>query len=174
MLIDCSYFTEGPRHILNATPPDKPSGRIPNTDSQAVNLTINGYIRAYQKPFLIAVLGTSPALDMEGYLKNLEHNGDDVKEKGYEAVAELLREPFANYVFFKILRDANAQSTVKGIVQLKCANSYVSPIRRQVSVWNEMVDMLKSFSQWSSTTDCTVKGIAVSANFLTKINCLNL
>ena len=75
-------------------------------------------------------------------------------------------ESFADYVFFQILRDANTQSKVTGLVQLKCADTYVSPIRRQVIAWNRMVDRNRWFN--------ALTGIRVSENLLTKINRLNL
>lgn len=89
-------------------------------------------------------------------------------------VIEQIREPFANYVFYKILRDGNSQATMTGLVRLKCANDYVAPLRRQVSTWNDMVDMMADFSEWVRTSDCQVPGIITDPNLLTKINTLNL
>lgn len=167
MLIDCSYFINGPRHIQNAT-----LGKMPNPNAEEVNATIKAYIRMYQKPFLKGVLGTQCAdaiIEYLGFIANEE--GQDVD---LDMVVEQLKEPFANYVFYKILRDSNSQATMTGLVRLKCANDYVAPISRQVSVWNEMVNMIADFSVWCKSSDCHISGIVTDSNFLTKINVLNL
>ena len=173
MLIDCSYFTEGPRHILNAGQTSA-MGRVPSADGQAVNEAIKGYIKTYQSVFLQGVLGMPVACTVTEYLKHIEGNEDAEHDTGMDRLIERLREPFANYVFFKILGDANTQASMKGLVMLKSANTYVAPIKRQVKAWNEMVDMLKPFDGWCRYGGCTIPGITISKNFLTKINSLNL
>lgn len=168
MLIDVSYFTEGPRHIQNAS-----LGKLPNADAEAVNATINAYIRCWQRYFLNRVLTIAYAGVVDSYLKLIDKDPNTEPEADADMVIEQLREPFANYVFYKILRDANTQSTVTGLVRLKCANEYVAPIRRQVSVWNDMVDMLRDFRVWASAEGYD-SWLGNETDFLTKINPLNL
>lgn len=172
MLIDCSYFIDGPRHIQNATLGD--SRRMSNANSEEVNAAIKAYIRMFQWPFLKDALGTPIASAVNSYLKLHDKYEGEENDVDLDAVIERLREPFANYVFFKILRDSNNQATLTGLVRLKCANDYVAPIRRQVSTWNDMVDMIADFSAWSSSPDCHVSGIVTDSSLLTKINVLNL
>lgn len=150
MLIDSSWFTQGPRHIQNAN-----AGNTVNLDSMDVNDAIEAYVKEYQDQFLYEMVGPDIAAKGEGYLDEL---GDKAKQ--------MFCESFADYVFFQILRDANTQSKVTGLVQLKCADTYVSPIRRQVIAWNRMVDR----NRWLNA----LTGIRVSENLLTKINSLNL
>lgn len=169
MLIDCSYFTDGPRHIQNAT-----LGKMQNVAAQETLAAINAYIRAFQRPFLKGVLGDTIAESIISYLANLEKDDNAVRTEALDKVIHHLREPFANYVFYKILRDSNSQATITGLVRLKCANDYVAPIRRQVSTWNNMVEMLADFTVWSRSSECPVPGITTDDNFLTKINVLNL
>lgn len=172
MLIDCSYFIDGPRHIQNATLGD--SRRMPNANSDEVNDAIKAYIRMFQWPFLKEALGTPIASAVNSYLKlHDKYEGED-HDADLDMVIEQLREPFANYVFYKILRDSNSHATMTGLVRLKCANDYVAPIRRQVSTWNDMVDMIADFSAWCQSSDCHVSGIVTNSNLLTKINVLNL
>lgn len=168
MLIDLSYFIGGPRHIRNAT-----LGKMLNPDAQETNAGIKAYIQMYQQPFLIEALGEESANVVSAYLSIMEEE-DREPDAAYETVVEKLKEPFANYVFFNILRDSNTQATITGLVQLKCANEYVAPIRRQVSAWNDMVEQMREFSSWSKTRACKLPAISVSANLLTKINSLNL
>ena len=168
MLIDCSYFVSGPRQIQNAT-----LGKLPNVHAETVNEAIKTYIRMFQWPFLKGVLGSHCATILNKYLKQIE-NSDEEHDEDLDMIIEQLNEPFANYVFYKILRDVNDQATMTGLVHLKCANEYVSPIRRQVSIWNDMVDMIEDFSVWCKSSECRLSDISTDSNFLTKINVLNL
>ncbi len=174
MLIDCSYFINGPRHIQNATLSKVTAGKMPNVNSAEVNDAIEAYIRMFQRPFLKEALGATIASEIISYLKLIEQDEDTERDVALDMVIEQIREPFANYVFYKILRDGNSQATMTGLVRLKCANDYVAPLRRQVSTWNDMVDMMADFSEWVRTSDCQVPGIITDPNLLTKINTLNL
>ena len=169
MLIDCSYFIDGPRHIQNAT-----LGKMPNPNAEEVNAAIKAYIKMFQRPFLKQAIGESAERTLTAYLDNLEKDETEEPVVALDMIIEQLREPFANYVFYKILRDGNTQATMTGLVRLKCANDYVAPIRRQVSTWNDMVDMMADFSAWYKSSDCQISGITTDSNLLTKINVLNL
>lgn len=163
MLIDTSYFTKGVRQVMNAV--DEPK----NANETAVKARIEGYIQSLEMEYLNLMLGKVLSLSVARALK--EEAADDLPVLKY--VAEKLKEPFANYVFYHILNDMNHTATITGIVQLKCSNSYVSPIKRQVSVWNTMVDMNREFVDWARTGECPFK-VQVSSNMLTYINTLNL
>lgn len=168
MLIDCSYFTKGSRHILNAS-----MGIMPNANATEVNTAIEAYIAENQERYLVAVLGPTIGNRVNAYLVCLEDDDEPRHNDNFDAVCERLREPFADYVFYRILRDANTQPTITGLVRLKCANEYVAPIRRQVSAWNNMVDRHNLFCEWVRN-ECPVSGISTSKDMLTKINVLNL
>lgn len=196
MLIDCSYFVEGTRHILNAS-----VGKMPNVNAEEVNAAIVAYIKEYQKEYLIRMLGYSLGNKINSYIESIPdyefilrsgiHNkktdrlyDESIKFFGgfnhieinptYDPICTQLCDSFADYVFFKILRDSISQATITGVVRLKSANDYVSPIRRQVSVWNAMVEKHMHFVEWCDTTDCHLSGITTDSNMLTKINTLNL
>ena len=110
MLIDCSYFIDGPRHIQNATLGD--SRRMPNANSDEVNASIEAYIKMFQWPFLKEALGAPIASAVNSYLKLHDKFEDKENDVDLDMVIEQLREPFANYVFYKILRDSNSQVTM--------------------------------------------------------------
>lgn len=169
MLIDCSYFTKGSRHILNAT-----MGTTPNPNAIEVNEAIEAYISEYQEQYLSQMLGPALGNRVNSYLVCIEEDEEPRHNANIDAVCEQLRDSFADYVFFHILRDMNTQSTITGLVQLKCANEYVAPIRRQVSVWNSMVDKNRLFAEWCGSNDCTLSGISTDDEMFTKINVLNL
>ena len=84
-----------------------------------------------------------------------------------------LKEPFADYVLFNILRDASSQATITGNVRLKCANEYVSPIKAQVIAWNRMVDANIKFILWAREGNCPIP-LETQTNMLNRINQFNL
>lgn len=175
ILIDVSYFTSGPRHIENAS-----TSQMPGQNSLAVNESINGYIEFYQREYLTDMLGEKNVQSIIDYLELLKQEegkekGEDTEEKEvsmFEQICLKLREPFADYVFFYILRNMNEQATITGLVRLKCANTYVAPIRRQVNIWNDMVKRHLSFARWASGS-CPL-AITIDKNLLTTINTFNL
>lgn len=173
MLIDVSYFTAGPRHILNAS-----TSANPAQNSLSVNQHIMGYVRHYQLAFLCEMLGDATAVALDTYLvekeefeKSAEENEVFDVNTDYESLCDKLRESFADYVFFYILRDAATQATDRGLVIWKNENEVVSPIARQVAIWNEMVKRNIRFKAWSASVSCPVE---VSENMLTPINAYNL
>ena len=169
MLIDCSYFTKGPRHILNAS-----MGKLPNPNAMEVNAAIEAYICGYQPEWLRRMCGDNVGPRLHAYLVCLDEDEEPRRIASLDAVCDRLREAFADYVFYRILRDAGSQATVTGLVQLKCANTYVSPIRRQVSAWRDMVGRNRDFVQWCRSGECPIGGITTDEDMTTCINTLNL
>ena len=174
MLIDVSYFTSGPRHIMNAT-----ASASPNQNQLSVNKAIMGYIAHYQMAFLCEMLGDALALLLNDYMAEKDAAEKDSLtfevNEGYEMLMSKLRESFADYVFFYLLRDAATQATDRGLVIWKNENEVVSPISRQVSVWNEMVNRNIRFKAWAGAQSSTPYSLAVvSDNMVTRINPFNL
>lgn len=169
MLIDCSYFTKGPRQILNAS-----MGTMPNPNAVEVNKAIEAYIAEHQERYLTRMLGAAHGNKVNAYLVCLEEDEEPRHNERIDAVCARLRDSFADYVFYQILGDSNDRSTMTGLVRLKCANTYVSPIRRQVRAWNAMVDRNRAFEGWVRSGDCPLAGITVSDAMTTKINSLNI
>ncbi len=169
MLIDCSYFTKGSRQILNAT-----MGTLPNPNAQEVLTSINAYIAENQEGFLMKMLGETLGNKVHTYLVCQDDEVVVAKQANFEAVCARLREPFADYVFFQILRTCNTRATINGLVMLKVADTHVSPIRRQVITWNSMVDKNTLFVKWTKSDECKLTGISTSESMLTKINPFNL
>lgn len=162
MLIDVSFFISGPRRIVNAV-----SNTTPNANNTAVNSAIMGYIKHYQKDFLCGMLGFDLGSKVDKYIKSKDE-GADIDEE-YEDICSRLQESFADYVFFYILRNANREMTISGLVSLKSANSYISPLDKEVEVWNEMVQRNIEFKNYANS-----KGIVVNKNFITPINPFNI
>lgn len=174
MLIDVSYFTCGPRHILNAT-----ANALPNQNQLSVNQAIMGYVKHYQLAFLCELLGDSLAVALDNYLSEKDEADKEGREfdpnASYELLCSKIRESFADYVFFYILRDAATQATDRGLVIWKNENEVVSPISRQVAIWNEMVDRNIRFMVWAGTqSSAPYSLVVVSDNMVTHINPFNL
>lgn len=173
MLIDVSYFTSGPRHIVNAT-----ATATTSQNSLSVNAAIVGYIRHYQLAFLCEMLGDSLAVEIDDYLNEKEQaekatNGQTAFEPvaRFELLCSKLRDSFADYVFFYLMRDAGTQATERGVVIWKNENTVVSPLQRQVSVWNEMVNRNVRFKAWAAIHEPSV---SVSSNMTSRVNPYNL
>ena len=170
MLIDVSFFISGPRHIMNAT-----AATMPQQNSLSVNAAIVSYIKHYQLAFLCELLGDGMAVAIDDYLTEKDQALKDGTEfetvEQYELLCGKIRESFADYVFFYILRDANTQATDRGLVIWKNDNEVVSPLHRQVSIWNEMVKRNIRFKSWAAANALSVE---VSKNMTTPINQFNL
>lgn len=169
MLIDVSYFVEGPRHIQNAS-----TSKTAGADSLAVTGHIEAYIKKLQPVFLESMLGEKEAGYAMDYLDMSDDEGnEDTEPSKYEIVCDKLKEAFADYVLFNILRDASSQATITGNVRLKCANEYISPIKAQVIAWNRMVDANVKFILWAREGNCPIS-LETQTNMLNKINQFNL
>jgi hypothetical protein len=162
MLIDVTSFTSGPRQIENAVATQKTANQI------AVAERINGYIDALQPEFLRRAAGKQWCSVIDEYSKT-DHQEPSEEELKVGNLADMLKEPFAEYVFFHMLRDMNVQPTITGLVQLKCANSYVSPLEKGVQAWNRMVDKLRLF-----VSEVAVEGVTIESDMVTYINSFNL
>lgn len=171
MLVDVSYFISGPRQIRNAS-----IGKMSNPASITVNELINGYIKDLQRKFLNDMVGCTLADQIMDYLDLTGQETESAEEGNmspYELVCRQIRDSFADYVFFHILRNLNVDVTVTGLVQLKCENKYVSPIQKQVIIWNSMVERNRQFVRWAMSDECPYK-VCIDKNLLTPINTLNL
>lgn len=167
MLIDVTYFTSGPRQILNAAANTAPAA-AQGQNSKAVRESIEGYIAHYQPLYLRSMLGDSLASALEDYLADAKPVDSD-----FETLAAWLKESFADYVFFQIVGDSNRKATITGQVKLKSANSVVAPNVMQVKVWNEMVESNKKFVAWAATDGCPFH-ISIAEEMLTPINVFGL
>lgn len=165
MLVGISYFTGGPRRIFNASVAEEPS-----RDSLSVNDAINGYIKYCQPIFLKSVIGAELSIQVSERLKQVEEVGD---KTGLDILIDKLREPFADFVFFTIVKNANEQSTITGLVHLKSVNDYIAPISTLVRTWNAMADKLQDFIYWAASEECPYK-VKIEKHMITPINSLNL
>lgn len=169
MLIDVSYFIKGARQIHNAA-----VGTLLAPEAKPVVKAIEAYIAENQERYLVRMLGNKVGNRVHTYLTCLDEEENTKHNEHIDAVCSQLRESFADYVFYQILRGTNTQATINGVVRIKNANTSVSPIRRQVSAWNSMVERNRLFSSWCESSECQLSGIVISKAMITPINSLNL
>ncbi len=171
LLIDCTYFTKGERHIMNA-----PLTLSPEDQNElAVMDTIHGFVETEQTQFLCLMLGESTAAVLQAYLDGKDAVTDEEPEvdADLEYLADGLRESFADYVFYRMLRNVNTLVTTTGVVELKTANRYRTPADREASIWNRMVERNLSFVKRLRERGVCYS-VYYSENMVTKINALNL
>lgn len=173
LLIDCTYFCKGERHIQNA-----PITTAPEDQNEiAVMDTIDGFIEDNQGFFFESMLGKTLATNLQSYLDSkwqAEEEGDEFDEdEELEYIADGIAESFADYVFYKILRYTMSLSTTTGLVELKTANNYRNPADKQASIWNRMVSRNRKFftAAMEELADYT---IYFSENMVTPINAINI
>lgn len=167
MLIDITYFQKGSRQILNAI-----SRGLPSAGNQEVCAYVESYIKEFQYEYLKRVLGEKLGTRLQAYLLSVDEE-IAVPNENMDAICDRLREPFADYIFFKLLKDVGQQTAITGFAKLKGANEIVSPIDKQVRTWNAMVAKHLSFCTWAQESS-QIEGIVIDGDLLTPINSLNL
>lgn len=165
MLIDVSYFTAGPRQILNAT-----LGKGTTKE----NAVIEQYIAESQWEFLRGAVGEEAAAELLTHLEGRPADSGATDGAAIEAVCARLREPFADFVFFRVLRDSGQTATITGLVRLKGANQYVEPVVRQVTAWNRMAEGMSRFVAWARSGRCPIANTQTDPYLLEHINRFNL
>lgn len=139
-LIDQTYF-------------QKRKTSIPNINQPEVLAELNDYIAIYEPDYLINVLGRDLKTDFETGIEqatpdqkwlNLRDGAEfeykDVKYTWKGFVRTTKESPIAYYVMYWFVRETNVQFTGVGTTISISENSErISPSRRLVSLWNDMV-----------------------------------
>lgn len=162
MLIDAGYFTKGDRQIQNS------SANPGIQNSYAVKAAIEGFIEEYQPVYLRDAVGEELAEQISG-LVDVE-SGESSSD--IDTLIEMLREPFAEYVFFHMIRTNFEVATIDGIVRLSNTNSPVSPLRAMVAAWGRMVDGHERMVEWAKDTSGI--SVKIQKSMLEPLNSLNI
>lgn len=168
MLIDVSYFTKGGRKVQYAT-----SQATDDVNSLATNEYLTDFISGLQSEFLNAMLGTELGPVITAYLDMLDNETSAEHNPDNDVLCIHLKESFADYVFFMLLRDNGKYVTTTGTYRMSSDNTQISPIDIQVAVWNDMVKRNKEFYSWANSAFCKFE-IEVNSYMLKRINALNL
>ena len=169
-LIDCTYFTKGERIIQNA-----PATPTPIEQNQiAVKNTIDGFILSLQDEFLCGMVGYTVMKLLLAYAETgAMEEGDEDYDAELSYLLDAVKEPFADFVMYRILRATITHATTTGTVQLQSGNAFVNPELLMVQNWNNMV---KRVRQFFGECDEHVRSysVVVDENFMTPINGMNL
>lgn len=165
MLTDPSCFTHGIRRIANVT-----LGVPPDPNSAAIISAVQFYIDYYEPRYLCDMFGDEKGRELMRYIhdaRNTAMQTDPVKDE----LCDLLKEPCADYILFHIIRDTASETTITGEVRIKTADIAVSPIRKQVNVWNDMVYTHRQIQGW---LEKNIPHLGIRQDMLTRINTLNI
>ena len=123
-LIDCTYFTKGERIIQNA-----PATPTPIEQNQiAVKNTIDGFIVSLQDEFLCGMVGYTVMKLLLVYAETgAMEEGDDDYDAELSYLLDAVKEPFADFVMYRILRATITHATTTGTVQLQMVSLAWAP-----------------------------------------------
>lgn len=176
MIIDYTYFLSGSIRIsglpLNGVTPSATNGVL-------IDL-LQYFIIEYEKEYLENILGDMYS-EFSEYIKS-ESLGvgkwDRLKDMLTDNISEgdfiLKKSPIANYVYYWFLRDAQTEATITGVKKDGEDGSLVSPERKLVNAWNDMVKMNLKIYQFLDSNQKDYLGWIPNLYMITNINIFNL
>ena len=141
-MIDYAFFQDGLLMVEGAM-----ALAAPSPTNEAIMNRIEWYIKRYESEYLCKLLGE------ELYNNFLAHREEEAwKEfEGMVADASAKISPIANYVYFFLVRDSHATATING-VKKDGDDNLVSPERKMVRAWNDMVEQNRRIYSWLCRT----------------------
>ena len=141
-MIDYTFFQDGLLMVEGAM-----ALAAPSPTNEAIKNRIEWYIKRYESEYLCKLLGE------ELYNNFLAHREEDAwKEfEGMVADDSAKISPIANYVYFFLVRDSHATATING-VKKDGDDNLVSPQRKMVRAWNDMVEHNRRIYSWLCRT----------------------
>lgn len=142
MMIDYTFFQDGLLMVDGAM-----ALATPSPTNEAIISRIEWYIKRYEPEYLCKLLGE------ELYNDFLAHREEDAWKAfgGMMADASVKISPIANYVYFFLVRDSHATATING-VKKDGEENLVSPQRKMVRAWNDMVEHNRRIYSWLCRT----------------------
>ena len=165
MLIDSYYFTKGQRRIGSLT-----LGDVHDPNQAEIREWISGCIESYVPMYLCEMFGDCKGMEVYRHTVEPDVHADTT---ALDDLCRQLREPCADYVFFRMLEASMSTPTIDGLIRPKIADTYVAPITRQVAVWNDMVRKHRFVKGWLERHK-ELKGYEISQWMLTPVNRFNL
>lgn len=152
MLVDYTFFQGG---ILNI------EGAVLNTDSasetnRAIVDSLQAFVMEYEQEYLEKLLGEELYEKFSSYIENgkepSEKRWDDLIDrlvvKRNDGEKALSKSPIANYIYFHYLRHNHTQATITGVKADGDDGRLVSPERKMIFAWNDMVEMNRRLVGW--------------------------
>lgn len=166
MLIDSYYFTYGARRINSLTLGERPL----DPRQREIREFVDGCIDSYVPVYLSDTFGIENGMVLLRHIKNPDLHTDTSE---LDELCEKLKEPCADYVYCRILSDAQCEATIDGVIRHKLTDYHVSPLLKQVNVWNGMIEKHMAVKEWLEKNS-GLKGLKIDSLMLKPINRFNL
>lgn len=180
MLIDYTFFQGGSLDIegitLNTITPD--------ATSTAIVGGLEYFIAKFEPEYLGKLLGKELSEEFLSYLDRREESEE--KEARWEDLISKLKwtrrigkkeinlSPIANYIYFFYLRHNHAQATTTGVKQDTDDGKLLSPERKMVFAWNNMVEMNKALFAWIEYRRCNFPLWNPDIDLIERINVMSI
>ena len=143
MIVDYTFFQDGLLRVDGAL-----ALATPSPTNEAVLGLIDSFIELYEPEYLGLLLGEELYNDFLAYEKGESVNdwsgfmGVLVKGDTYKT------SPIANYVYFHLLRATHTDATVNGVKADADSGKLISPERKMIFAWNDMVQQNRMLYRW--------------------------
>ena len=140
MMIDYTFFQDGLLMVDGAM-----ALATPSPTNEGIRNRIKSFIGKYEPEYLCKLLGEELYNDFLANGESAlweEFKGLLVKESAFAKVS-----PIANYVYFFLARHSQSTATINGVKHDGDEN-LVSPQRKMVWAWNDMVYMNRKIYLW--------------------------
>lgn len=143
MITDYTFFQDGLLRVDGAL-----ALATPSPTNEAIAGRINSFIERYEPEYLCKLLGEKLYSDFLLYDK-----GESVNDwEGFMGVlvkgSTYKTSPIANYVYFHLLRASHTDATMNGVKGDGDDGKRVSPERKMVFAWNDMVQQNRQIYKW--------------------------
>lgn len=140
MIIDYTFFQDGLLLVDGAL-----ALAAPSPTNEGIAHRIESFIEKYEPEYLCKLLGEELYND---FLVNGESaKWDEFKKLLVKESSLAKASPIANYVYFFMVRSSQSTATLNG-VKTDGDENIVSPQRKMVWVWNDMVYMNRKIYVW--------------------------
>lgn len=159
MIIDYTFFQDGLLKVEGVT-----ALAAPSPTNEANVGVISSFIEKYEPEYLCKLLGEELYKD---FLDNPEKD-EWVSLNDMLVIGERIS-PIANYVYFHLLRNSQSSVSLNGVKA--DGENLVSPQRKMVSAWNDMVRMNRRLYTWLGKN---VRNVQTDEELLETINEFNV
>lgn len=143
MIVDYTFFQDGLLRVDGAL-----ALATPSPTNEAIAGRIDSFIERYEPEYMCKLLGEELYNDFLGY-----ENGESVNDwsdfMGIIVKGDTYKtSPIANYVYFHLLRANHADATINGVKIDGDNGTLVSPERKMIFAWNDMVQQNRMLYRW--------------------------
>lgn len=178
MLVDYTFFQGGILDIEGAVL----NIHTPSETNKAIVDSLQGFVMQYEPEYLEKLLGEKLYKEFSSYISN----GGKTKEKRWDDLIahlvmkysdgdrEISKSPIANYIYFHYLRHNHTQATITGVKADGDDGRLVSPERKMMFAWNDMVRMNIRLVRWLQGNNADYPDIATDFELMETINSFGL